>query len=40
LLMPVEAPCPIQQPDQALREFGRLFNHIQAVGLTNACYFL
>lgn len=26
----------IQQPDQAVEEFGRLFNRIQAVGLTNA----
>ena len=26
----------IQQPDQVVEEFGRLFNRIQAVGLTNA----
>jgi Ca-activated chloride channel family protein len=26
----------IEQPEQALNEFGRLFNRIQAVGLTNA----
>ncbi len=26
----------IQQPEQALNEFGRLFNRIQAVGLTNS----
>ncbi len=26
----------IQQPEQAVEEFGRLFNRIQAVGLTNA----
>lgn len=26
----------IQQPDQAVEEFGRLFNRMQAVGLTNA----
>ncbi|MFP5274777.1 vWA domain-containing protein [Coleofasciculus sp.] len=28
--------CYIEQPEQAVQEFGRLFNRIQAVGLTNA----
>jgi len=34
LLMPVEAPC--LTFNSQIREFGRLFNRIQAVGLTNA----
>jgi len=34
--MSVVARCLVQQPDQAVEEFGRLFNRMQAVGLTNA----
>ncbi|NES19331.1 MAG: VWA domain-containing protein [Symploca sp. SIO3E6] len=30
----------IEQPEQAVEEFGRLFNRIQSVGLTNAYMFL
>ncbi len=30
----------IEQPEQAVEEFGRLFNRIQSVGLTNAYLFL
>ncbi|HAG82996.1 MAG TPA: hypothetical protein DCL61_18005 [Cyanobacteria bacterium UBA12227] len=31
--------CYIEKPDQAVQEFGRLFNRVQAVGLTNAYLF-